>query len=121
MSQQIFSQATQAKASKKFMNVAENWVLYDTVLIGSYVSSMDYNTGYFATYAAMGGVTTIPFFNVRNRSHGLPYNNQDQQSQLPYVFKIYSVGISWWAPGTTTYAAGDPAIIGAQEPHRPET
>lgn len=113
MSQKVFSATEQAVVQKSFANVAEHWVLYDTVLVGGYVSSMQYNTGWFATWAAMAGVNQIPFFNVRNRSHGLPYNNQDTRDQLPYVFKIYSLGVSFYAPSTTTYEATAP-ILGAQ-------
>jgi hypothetical protein len=114
MSQKIFSGDEQRKVSKAFANVAENWILYDTVLIGGFVSSMDYNTGWYTTFTAAAAATQIPFFNVRNRSHGIPYNNQDTRDQLPYVFKIYSIGVNFFAPSTTTYFTGSTTIFAAQ-------
>ena len=102
MSQKIFSQDADSVA-KQFTNVAENWVLYDTILIGTYASSLGYNNGYFQNWAALAAASEVSFFNVRNRAHGLPYNNQDTRDQLPFVLEIYSIGISFWAPSTTTY------------------
>jgi len=112
MSQKLFGDVE--VLSPKFTNVGENWKLYDTVLIGDYAEDMDFHVGYFTTYAALGAANVIPFFNVRNRNHGLAYNNQDTRDQLPYVFHIYSIGVTFWTPSTTDYAAYDPAIVGAQ-------
>jgi hypothetical protein len=109
MSQQIFAQDSET-VQRQAMNVAENWKLYDTVLIGTYKSSMDFNTGWFTTFLAMGLANVIPFFNVRNRTHGLPYNNQDVRDQLPYVFEIYSIGVTFFAPSTVTYYSVAPIL-----------
>jgi hypothetical protein len=102
--------ATDVAAQKGFKNVAENWVLYDTVLIGGYTSSMQFNVGYFATFGALGAQTQIPFFNVRNRNHGLAYNNQDTRDQLAWGFRIFTIGVSFFAPQTVLYrdAGGNP-------------
>jgi len=107
MSQQIFSADELAQQP---MNVAENWVLYDTVLIGGYVNSMDFHDGYFVSFAVAGTANQIPFFNVRNRNHGLAFNNQDTRDQLPYVLEIYSVGVTFFSPAVACYhdAAGVP-------------
>lgn len=112
MSQQIFAQDS-ATVQKQYTNVAENWKLYDTVLIGGYVANMDFNTGWFQGWGQLQAVTEIPFFNVRNRNHGLPYNNQDTIGQLPYVFEIYSIGVTFFAPSTATYGSAAPPL-GAQ-------
>lgn len=114
MSQQIFSadEVAAVRASREPMNVAENWTLFDTVLIGVDVSRLDYHTGWFQNFAALGAAATIPFFNVRNKNH-YPYNNQDVRDQMPYAFEIYSLGVSIWAPSSTTYYAVSP-VIGAQ-------
>lgn len=111
MSQRIFS-ADEAASKMDFANVGETFTLFDTVLIGSEVSRLDYADGWFTTFALLGAATTIPFFNTRNRNHW-PYCNQDVRDQLPYAFEIYSLGVSVWAPSTTTYNAVSP-ILGAQ-------
>jgi hypothetical protein len=103
MSQQTIPDVPAVVAKKAYENVSESWVLYDTVLIGAGTAALQHNNGYFTTFAAMGGANSIPFFNVRNRNHGLAYNNQDTRDQLPYVLKIYSIGVSFWGPSTSTY------------------
>lgn len=102
MSQQVFSEANEAVA-KPFANVPEAWALYDTILIGGYYASVQPNQGYFQAYATLGQNAEISFFNVRNRSHGLPYNNQDTRDQLPYVMHIYQLGVAWFAPSTVCF------------------
>lgn len=96
-------QARNVADQKEFENVPENWVLYDTVLCGGFVNSIPFHDGYQPTFAAMGGLTSIPFFNVRNRNHGLAYNNQDTRDQMPWVFKIFTVGVSFFAPSCVLY------------------
>jgi hypothetical protein len=103
MSQKYIKDPTAAVAQKGYENVSESCVLYDTVLLGAGTPSLIANDGYFTSFAAMGGANSIPFFNIRNRNHGLAYNNQDTRDQLPYVMKIYSVGVSFWGPSTSTY------------------
>lgn len=82
-----------------FRNVVEDWLLYDTVGVfdppqGSNISTP---TGWFTTLAGLGGVSELDFFNVRSRSIGLPYNNQDARDQTPYVFHIDSIGVTYFA------------------------
>jgi hypothetical protein len=103
-----------SSVSKSPENVKEPWTIYDTVLVGSYVSSLQQNVGYFTTFALMGAATNIPFFNVRNRNHGLAYNNQDTRDQLPYVFHLYTIGISFFSPSTACYRNNAGAPLGAQ-------
>jgi hypothetical protein len=115
MSQEMMPrEITNIADTKEYENVSENWVLYDTCLVGGYASSMNFNDGYFTTFALLGAQNGVPFFNVRNRNHGLAYNNQDTRDQLPWGFKIFSVGVQFFAPQTVLYrdAAGNP--IGAQ-------
>lgn len=100
--------------AKAFENVPENWVLYDTVLIGLYAAQMNFNDGYFPSYLTLGQATDVPFFNVRNRNHGLPYNNQDTRDQLPWVFKIFTIGVSFFSPTTPLWRDGAGAPTGAQ-------
>lgn len=104
MAQQMQPRETRdVSAIKGFENVGENWTLYDTVLCGGYTSSMSFNDGYQTTFAAMGGLNSVPFFNVRNRNHGLAYNNQDTRDQLPWAFRIFTIGVSFFSPATVLY------------------
>lgn len=84
-------------------NVKENWVLYDTILVHTNVDTLAYNDGWFSTYAALGLQNELPFFNVRNRNHGLPYNNQDTRDALSYGFRIWTIGVQWFGPSITEY------------------
>lgn len=113
MSQQTFS-VDQASMNKPIANVEEVWQIYDTVLIGG-LWSLTPNTGYVPTYAALGGNSEISFFNMRNRSHGLPYNNQDNRDHLAYVMHIYSVGVAFFAPSTSCYQTVDAQTLTTEE------
>lgn len=119
MSQQVFSGDDAARVPEKYMNVPEAWQLYDTVLIGNSISSISPNNGYFTSYATLGLQSELSFFNTRNRSHGLPYNNQDAVSVLPYVFYIYSIGVAFFSPSTSCYITdGDPPLDEETIPNR---
>jgi len=124
MSQKISSRGVQNIAARKgFENVPENWILYDTVLCGEYAAQMNFHDGYTANYATLGALTEIPFFNVRNRNHGLAYNNQDTRDQTAWVFKIFTVGVQFFAPTTVCYrnGAGNPIGASLTEQHIFET
>lgn len=85
---------------KNFTNVAEAWEMHDTVMVGINASSLQYSDGYFNSFAAMGAANDVPFFNVRNKNHGLPYNNQETRDALPYPLRIFSIGVQFFAPAT---------------------
>lgn len=88
--------------NEALMNVLEPQTLYDTVLVSGYVNSMKFADGWYATFAALGAANEIPFYNVRNRNHHLAYNNQDTRDQMSYGMKIYSIGVSFFAPQIAT-------------------
>lgn len=108
--QKIMPRKVTEQLAEKPENVAENWVLYDTCLIGGYVPSLAFKDGYFSSFLTLGQANSVPFFNVRNRNHGLPYNNQDTRDQLPWAFKIFSIGVAFFSPSTVLYrnTAGQP-------------
>lgn len=118
MSQMVIERR-KAAVQKEYTNVGEAWNLYDTILCGGYVPSMQFNTGWFATFAAMGLANTLPFFSVRNKNHGLMYNNQDTRDQLPYVFRVFTIGVSFFAPSAPLYedTAGVPTNPQTQALH----
>lgn len=99
--------------STNVKNVAENWTLYDTTLIGEGLSSLAFNDGWLASYAALGLQAEVPFFNVRNKNVGLPYNNQDTRDALSWGFRIFTVGVRFFAPAVSVYSVDAP-ITGDQ-------
>ncbi len=113
MSQKIMETPNQG-VDKDPENVSESWVLYDTVLVTGYANSLNFNDGYYASFSLMSAASSVPFFNIRNRNHGLAYNNQDTRDQMPYVMKIYSIGVSFFGPSTVTYRDNAGAPDGPQ-------
>lgn len=111
--------AVDVAASKGYENVGESWNLYDTVLIGAYTASFQFNDGWFQTFALAGAAANWPFFNVRNRAHGLAYNNQDTRDQMAYVFRVFTVGVNFFAPSLSNYHdnAGTPDLPQIQALH----
>lgn len=87
---------------KPYMNVREQWLLWDTVACFNTTGLNFTNpTGWFLNYAAMGAANEVDFFNVRNRRAGLPYCNQDSRDNMPYGFRCTSLGIGFFAHSIT--------------------
>jgi len=87
-------------------NVREQIQLTDVVLIGKYVGRMpDRPQGWFTTFSDLGSAGNMSFFNVRNRSIGLSYNNQDARDQLPYGIRVMSIGVRFFAATVSTFTA----------------
>lgn len=83
---------------KPFANVKEHWMLYDTVLIGQTSQGEAPNVpGWVETLAQLANNNTLSFFNQRTRAIGLPYCNQDVRDQMPYGFRAFSFGVSFFA------------------------
>ena len=99
-------QIKQQKAG--FANVPEAWTLQDTILVTGQALALDWHDGYFPTFSIAGQANNFPFFNVRNRNHGLPYNNQDTRDQMAYAFEAWSLGVDFWAPQIQTQFSGLP-------------
>lgn len=81
-------------------NVREQITLTDTVLVSKYVRQLaDRPQGWFATFGEFGSAGSFSFFDTRNRSIGIFYNNQDARDQLPFAMRIMSIGIKFFGPG----------------------
>jgi len=80
-----------------YTNVGEHWALYDTVMVGQTSRDTVDQPGWYATLAALGAANRLFFFNQRTRASGLAYCNQDVRDQMPYAFRIYSCGVTFWA------------------------
>lgn len=85
--------------TRTFQNVVEKFMLYDTIGIyyPPYPSTIQTPDGWFATFAALGAANDLNFFNVRNRSVGLMWCNQDKRDQLAWPFWIESIGVTFWS------------------------
>lgn len=94
------------KARPEFMNVKENWALYDTILI--FVGAESKGTGWFSDFAAMGAVNQHYFFNVRSRSVGLPYCNMDKRDSMAFPMWVESLGVTFFAPQVESTHRGTP-------------
>jgi len=57
----------------------------------------------------LGAANRLFFFNQRTRAVGLPYCNQDVRDQMPYAFKIYSAGCTFWASSMSEGTSVDDA------------
>jgi len=81
-------------------NVKEAWILYDTVRISKFLETEPNGEqkGY-TSFAALAGVRTIPFFNVRNSSiAGIQYTNVQSIDKLPWPFILESIGARFIYP-----------------------
>lgn len=80
-------------------NVREQIILTDTVLVSKFVGQLtDRPNGWFTSFAGAGAAGEFSFMNVRNRSIGIQYNNQDARDQLPFGMRIMSIGVKFFAP-----------------------
>lgn len=104
--------------SEQFLNVHESMTMVDTVLVGLDVPDFEFNDGWYETFATIGSATELPFFSVRNRNHGLMYNNQETRDQMSYGMRIYSLGVRFFGAQVATQVIPDEALtFGVEEIH----
>lgn len=96
---------------RNYQNVREDWTIHDTVVIHSIYGQTPKNPGWFQSYAALATVNEINFFNVRNRTIGLFWNDQDARDVMPYGFYLKSIGVRFWAPATNTLYLSDASVF----------
>lgn len=81
------------------LNVREQITLTDSILISKWVGKMsDRPFGWYETFQEAGAANDFQFFNQRNKSIGIMWNNQDQKEQLPFGMRIRSIGVSFFGP-----------------------
>jgi hypothetical protein len=87
----------------KFLNVKEQWFLYDTVLVSPWTSTLPHEVpGWYPTFVGLGAADDIPFFNIRNKSIGLAYNNQESRDQIPFALTIKTMSVGFFAPSNSS-------------------
>jgi hypothetical protein len=89
------------------VNATEIWPLYDSVMICNAVTTLYPKANWYAQYSDFADPAEIPFFNVRNRSIGMQYNNFDSSEKLPFVYHIYGLAISVQAPIVSQIKIGE--------------
>lgn len=80
------------------MNVKQQALMYDTFGVwptGSGNAMIP--DGWVESYPEMGALSQIPFFNVRNRTAGLMWNNQHKRDSMDAGFIIESLGLDFHA------------------------
>lgn len=83
-----------------YLNVAESYPLYDTILVCSQFYGKEQNiVGWFNTFRAFSQNDKHTFF--KNRTIGsshLAYCNMDSSDNVDFVFKASSMGVRFFAP-----------------------
>lgn len=88
----------------KFMNVKEQWFLYDTILVSPWISRLPFQIpGWFSTFLQIGQTDDLSFFTTRNKSIGLAYNNQEARDQIPFALIADSLSVDFFAPSIANH------------------
>lgn len=87
---------------KPYTNVAESWPVYDTLCVcNTFYGTESVQQGWFNTFIAMSQREQHSFFKARTEgSIGLQYSNKQNQDTMDFAFEAYSLGVSFFAPGT---------------------
>lgn len=89
------------------MNVKENWFLYDTVAVSAFNNTLSHPIpGWYSTFAALAASDSVSFFDSRNKSIGLAYNNQESRDQIPFALSAQSISIGFFAPAVSSQVGG---------------
>lgn len=83
--------------AQQFMNVKEKWFYYDTVLVSPGVSLLNQPIpGWYPSFSQLATSDSITFFNSRNNSIGLAFNNQESRDQVPFALIAETVSIGFF-------------------------
>lgn len=108
-------------AEDQFRNVKEPWFMYDTIGISEWVDDQDHPpVGWYSSFADLGAADELTFFDTRNKSIGIAYNNQDSRDQLSFAYIINSISVGFFGPALATLISratipGDTTSIGRND------
>lgn len=86
-----------------YQNVKEQWFLYDTIAVSPWVSTLAHPIpGWYSAFAGIAAADDLTFFNTRNKSIGLAYNNQESRDQVPYALVCESLSVGFFAPALSS-------------------
>lgn len=110
--------------AEQFKNVAEPWVLYDSLVIcpsDGMKGSEQNTTGFYTTYSTFGQQQKHTFFKSRTEGMvGLEYTNMQSADSMDFAMEVYSIGLAFVAPGVRVQgeiSAGDITSIDAGVNH----
>jgi hypothetical protein len=87
----------------RFQNVKEQWYLYDTVAISPWCADLAHPIpGWYETFVDLGAADDVTFFNTRNKSIGLAYNNQEARDQIPFALTVETMSVGFFAPSCSS-------------------
>lgn len=87
----------------QFKNVKEQWYLYDTVAVSPWVNTLAHPIpGWFPTFNDLSQTDDVTFFNTRNKSIGLAYNNQESRDQIPFALTAETLSVGFFAPACSS-------------------
>lgn len=83
-----------------FLNVAEPWPLYDTVIVCKTLYGKEKAiNGWYTSFRDFAADTKHTFFKSRTAgTANLAYCNMDSADQVDFVYKAYSIGVRFFAP-----------------------
>lgn len=86
-----------------FMNVKEQWFMYDTIAVSPWVDTLTHTIpGWYGSFSSLAASDSVTFFDSRNKSIGTAYNNQDSRDQIPYALVAESISVGFFAPATAS-------------------
>lgn len=92
--------------ASRFMNVAEAWPVYDTVLLSPTFFGQEQNVqGWFTSFQTFANQERHSFFNVRTEATtDLAYCNKQTADTMDFAMEIYSFGCAFFSPGVRALA-----------------
>lgn len=86
-----------------YQNVKEQWFMYDTVAITDWLRVLSHPiTGWYSSFQEFSQTDAISFFDSRNKSIGLAYNNQESRDQIPYALEVETLSVGFFAPSVSS-------------------
>lgn len=95
-------------AEDQFMNVKEQWFMYDTIGVTPWLDELTHPIpGWFNSFTALGNTDALTFFDTRNKSIGLAYNNQEARDQVPFAYIVETLSVGFFAPACASQLASE--------------
>lgn len=95
--------------ASRYMNVAEAWPVFDTVLVSpTYYGAEQNQNGWFTTFDQFAQRERHSFYTGRTEATaGLSYCNKQTADTMDFAMEVYSIGAAFYAPGVRALATND--------------
>jgi len=95
-------------AEDQFMNVKEQWFMYDTIGITPWLEEITHPIpGWFGSFTALANTDALTFFDTRNKSIGLAYNNQESRDQVPFAYIVETLSVGFFGPACASLLSSE--------------